>query len=315
MLTLIIKADSTKQNIFEKHQAFVNATKGYEKEVNVIMLAHTNYEHLSALKEIAVSNERHKLFVCDTTTSEEEMIAMGLCLAEDDDVLMCSFCTCVELIPQMLEKRSQGYKIVRVRKKTNLFHQSFRVLGNWSYNIGLKCLGKHSDNFAEAEVLLLDSNVVDAIRSDLEKTRETRICNTFDQTRHMTIESKKVFDDEPKTKKQENTMFRYGLWTLFMLLAFVALTSIYPCFHNFTYSWWMIVLIVVWVGLYLLLTFLFSKRVLYNRIGPLNRVNETGDALFGYNYYCETGDKIKKPLPKLEKPIIKNKIKQNNRRK
>lgn len=309
MLTLIITADGETQNIFEKHQQIIDATKIYEKEVNVIFLAHTNFKQLQELKEIVVSNKNHRLFVCDHKTSNEEMIAMGLHLAEDDDVLLCTLKTQAELIPQFLARRAEGYKIVRVRKKTKAFSQFFRVIGNWSYNIGLKVLGKHSDNFAEAEVMYLDSNIAQAVRNDLTKTRETRICNTFAQTKHMTIESRNIFEDEPKIAKQEKTMFNYGMWSLVMLLIFIALTSIYPFFHNYTYSWWMALIIIVWVGICVLLTFLCAKKVLYKRISPPNRVTQTGDALFGFNYYCKTGDELTKPLPKLEKPIIKNKIK------
>ena len=72
----------------------------------------------------------------------------------------------------------------------------------------------------------------------------------------------------------------------------------------------MIVAIVVWVGFCLFLTLVCSKKVYYNRIGLYNRVNSFGEPLFGYDEYFETGDEIpvRKPLPKIDKPVLKNKI-------
>lgn len=315
MLTLIIKADGDGKNILEKEQNFLEITKAYEKAVNVIFLAHSNYLGLSKLKEIATQNDNHELFVCDNKTSDEEMITMAFFMTKNDDVLLCDLLTTEEVFKELLYRRSQGYKVVRVRKKTNFFSQSLRVLGNWSYNIGLKMQKKCTDNFAEAEVMYLDSNIVDSLRNNVTQSKETRILNTYPETKHMTVESKKIFDSEQKVGKNEKTMLKYGTWSLVFILVFIALTSVYPFFYNFTYSWWMIVIIVLWVGLGLLLTFVYSKKVLYKRTTPKNRVNQFGEPLFGYDYYYTFGDEveIKKPLPKLEKPIIKNKNKKVRR--
>ncbi len=313
MLTLIIKADGDGKDIFEKHEKVLACALTYEREVNVMFLSHPQYPGLHDLKQLTVQADNHQLFVCSHKTSDEEMIAMALSLSGNDDVLLLTQTTTVEVVNEILTRRAQGYKIVKTRKKTNPFHQMFRILGNWSYNIGVKILGKNSDNFAEAEVMYLDSKIVATLVSNIAYTRELRICNTFPDTKHMTIETKHVFDDEPKVAKQEKTMFNYGMWSFVFLLIFVALTSIYPFFFNFVYSWWMIVLIVAWVGLGILATFVYAKKVLFKRVDLPNRVNSFGEPLFGFDYHYETGDEIKerKPLPKLDKPIIKNKIRKN----
>lgn len=310
MLTLIIKADGDGQNILEKHESVLKCALAYEKIINVIFLARPNYAGLKELKEITVSTENHQLFICEKHTTDEEMIAMGFAMAEHDDVLLITQSTTTDVVNELLTRRAQGYKIVKTRKKTNPLHQMFRVLGNWSYNIGVKLMNKSSDNFAEPEVMYLDSNIVASLRENIAYTKELRICNTFPSTKHMTIETKNVFENEPKIAKQEQTMFKYGMWSFVFLLIFVALTSIYPFFFNFVYSWWMILIIVAWAGLGVLLTFLFARKVMFGRLDLPNKVNSFGEPLFGYDYYYKTGDTIKekKPLPKLDKPIIKNKI-------
>ncbi len=311
MLTLVIKAEKPVQNIFEKHESFLVATQSYERDFNVLFLAHSDFENLQDLKQIATTCEGHELFVCDKKTTDEEMIAMALTISQDNDVALLTLDTNTEILKEMLTRRAQGYKIVRVKQKSNFFGQLFGVLGNWTYSIGLKMLGKKRDNFSESDVMFLDSNVVSSICEDMQNTRESRITNVFSQTKHMTIENKNVYDEKKNASKNTKPMISFGAWSFVFLLAFVALTSIYPFFYNFTYSWWMIVLIVAWVGLGVLLTFLFSRKLFYKRLGWPNRVNNFGEPLFGFLSHYEFGDEIKerKPLPKLTKPVLKNKIK------
>lgn len=311
MLNLVIKIDNKTKNIEKKHVDFLKTASVYDKHIKVIFLSQEKYPQLYNLKILSTQNHEHELLIFDGQTTDEEMIATGLALSEDNDVALLSSETKIEILDELLKKRSQGYKCVRVKKKTKALHQMFRVLGNWSYNIGLQLSEKTSDNFAEAEICYLDGNLVKAICADFEKTRQNRICNVFKQAKHMTIEAKEIKENEPKKTKNEQTMFSYGMWSFIYFLCLIALTSIYPFFHKLTYSWWMILIIVLFVGLGVLLTFLYSKKVFYKRIGLLNRVNNFGEPLFGFSAYYKTGDMVleKKVLPKFDKPIIKNKIK------
>ncbi len=311
MLTLVIKADKTTKSVFERHKEIILETQSFERDFNVVFLAHQDYENLQELKQIATSFNNHELFVCNTRTTDEEMTAMALSIYQNNDIILLTLSTNNHVLREMLKRRAEGYKIVRVKEKTNFFSQMFRVLGNWTYSIGLKMLGKKRDNFSESDVMFLESNIVSSICEDMQNTRENRITNVFSQTKHMTLDCKNVYENKKQANKNIKPMLSYGLWSFVFLLIFVALTSIYPFFYNFTYSWWMIVLIIFWVGFGLLLTFLFSKKVFYKRLGWPNRVNNYGEPLFGFLSHYEFGDEIKerKPLPKLTKPVLKNKIK------
>ena len=312
MLSLILKADEKTSDVQKKHQELFDMAKNYDKDVRVILLSKENYICNSSLRQIAVKMPNHELFVVDNNTTDEEMIAMALFLSQNSDVMLATLNTKATALEEFLKRRKDGYKIIRIRKKTKVFHSIFKVLGNWSYNIGLKVLGKSSDNFAEAEVCYLDEKIVSSICEDMENTRQTRITHVFKQAKSMTLEEKEIFDLDTKNQ----TMFKYGIWSFLYLLGFIALTTIYPCLNGFVYSWWMIVLIILYVGIGIMLTFLCSKKVFCKRIGLRNRVNNLGEPLFGFSYYYKTGDKLpqKRDLSEYTQIIVKNKIKLKNRR-
>ena len=311
MLTLIIKTDLVSKNVEDKIWGLFNSAKTYEKDVRTILLAHEKCPYLNELKQITVDNNFFQLFVCDNKTRDEEMIQMGFVFAENSDVMLTTITTLPDVVLKILENRKNEYAMIRVKKQTNVCHSFLRALGNFSYKIGLKVLGKPTENCAEAEVGYYDGRIVSSLCEDMQFSRKNRISNIFKHAKTMTVEQKQIFENEQKKNTAEQKMFSLGVFSLVFWLVFIGISIVYPSFNNLIYTWWIIVIMLAWVGLGIFGAMFFAKNFNFKRCGMPNRVNNYGEPLFGFNYYYKTGDEIieEKEYPKFDKIIIKNKIK------
>ena len=316
MLTLIIKTDLVSKNAEDKVFGLLQSAKTYEKDVQTILLAHENCPYLDELKQITVNNNFFQLFVCDNRTSDEEMIQMGFVFAENSDTMLTTINTMPDVVLKILEKRKNEYAMIRVKKQTNICHSFFRVLGVSSYKVGLKILGNPTENCAEAEVGYYDGRIVSSLCEDMKYSRKNRISNIFKHAKTMTVEQKQIFENEEKKHTKEQKMFTLGIFTLLFWLGFIGISIVYPSFHNLVYTWWMILIMLAWVGLGIFGAMFYSKNFNFKRCGLPNRVNNYDEPLFGYSYYYKTGDELKekKEYPKIDKIIIKNKIKIKKRK-
>ncbi len=306
MLTTIILAKPIDASYPEKHLKMLESISKTERDFEVVFLATSDFQEINLLKLMASNLPGHYLIVAEESTTDDEMIQMGIEFASGNDVLICTADTLPEVIEKVLEKKKDR-KIVYVRRKLNGFKTFFQKIGIWSYNIGLKINGKNSDNFAETRIQYFDGKIANNLADKIANNRELRITNAFKQARTGTVENKQIFFDESKKKYKEKNMFGLGFVSFIYILCFLAVAIIYPCLNNGIYDWWIMVLLVLWLIFGVIAIALASKKIYRSRCGIALRANNFDEPLYSCEEIIKTGDKIVLPVL-IDKPVIKNKI-------
>ncbi len=308
MLTLLINVSDADENFAEHHLKILENIAKLEKNFEVVFLAKQNHQMLEELKYLASKVVNHSFLIGDEKTTDDEMIQMGLEYARGNDVLICTSDTLPDVLYKILEKKNEGRKIVYARRKTNKFQTFFRNLGIWAYNFGLKLLGKNSDNFSEVRIQYFDQKIAFYLSENVKNNRELRITNSFKQQRTGIVECEKLYINEDKKNYKEKVMFGLGWVTAFYILALLALLVIYPCFNQMTYSWWMVVAIVIWVVFGILAILSASKKIYKSRCGVPLRTNEMGERTYNLVSIVEFGDKIENKIlsQKPQKAVLKS---------
>lgn len=309
MLTLLITANQNCENIAKNHLELIKKIGTIEREFEVVFLAKSNFEKLYELKYLSANVINHYLLIAEPRTTDDEMVQMGLEFAEGNDVLLCTLDTIPDVLHKVLEKRNDERKIVYVRRKINKFSTFFKNIGIWAYNLGLKMLGKNSDNFAEVRIQYFDGKIANSLAENISNNRELRITHSFKQVRTGVVEQPKLYFDESKKTSKENNMVALGAVSFIYILALLALVIIYPCFHNMTYSWWMIIVLVAWITFGILAIITASKKIFRSRCSVPLRANNFGERVYDIIEMVKFGDTLKTELIFPKQAIIKNKIK------
>jgi len=311
MLTLLITANVEQENLAEKHLEKIQAISKLEKSLEVVFLVKSNFKQLQALKYITVNVQNHFTLIADPSTTEDEMIQMGLEFASGNDVLLCTIDTKPEVLSAVLEKKTNDRKIIWVRKKTNRITQFFRAIGNSAYNLGLMMLGKNNDNFAETRIQYFDGRVASNLATAVTNNRELRITNSFKQVQSGVVEQPQIYYDDNKKDWKERAMLSLGIVSFIYIIALLALAVLYPIFNNMVYSWWMIIVLVVWVFFGIFGIIYTSKRMFKVRCGIPLRADEDGYPVYNLLEMIQFGDPLTSPKQEemFEKGIIKNLIK------
>ena len=305
MLTTIILAKPIDESYLEKHIKMLESIGKTEREFEVVFLANSDFPELNFLKLMTSNLPGHYLIVAEKSTTDDEMIQMGIEFASGNDVLLCTADTLPEVVEKVLEKKKDR-KIVYVRRKLNGFKTFFQKIGIWAYNVGLKINGKNSDNFAETRIQYFDGKIANNLADKIANNRELRITNAFKQARTGTVENKQIFFDESKKKYKEKNMFGLGFVSFIYILCLLAVAIIYPCLNNGIYDWWIMVLLVLWVIFGVIAIALASRKIYHSRCGIPLRANNFDEPLYSCEEIVKTGDEIVLPVV-IDKPVIKNK--------
>ena len=311
MLTLLITANVEDTDLAKKHLEKIQAVSKLEKNLEVVFLVKSNYKQLQEIKFLTVNVQNHFALVTEATTTDDEMVQMGLDFASGNDVLLCTIDTLPSVLVSVLEKRATDRKIVWVRRKGNPVKNFFRKIGNTAYNLGLVMIGKNADNFSEVRVQYFDGRIANNLASSIENNRELRITNSFKQIISSVVEPKQIYENDTKRDWKERVMLSLGTVSFIYMIALLALAIIYPCFNNMTYSWWMVVILVSWVLFGILGITITAKRIYQKRCGTPLRVDDSGYPTYSCIQFLQFGDKIPAPISEeiFTKGLIKSKTK------
>ena len=292
MITFLINISTPAKNFSARHKEFVSMVSKYEKDFEIIFLAKSDYADIDCFKVLASQLPKHHLIVVNKANNENEKILLGISASNGQDVLLSTLNTKLEVVEQILKKRKEGCELVFVRKKHNKFVRFFESLGLATYNLGLRMIGHNKDAYCETEVQLIDGRVANLICASPSDSKELRITNNYKQLKQGIVEEKDVYEQPQVLPSKHNAMFSIGWCSLFYIISFFCMAIISPFFHNFTYSWWIIIALLIWIGAGILGVVYISKILFKHRIDKEIRINENGDPIITVTEIVNFGDTV-----------------------
>lgn len=292
MITFLIAINTPAKDFSARHKNFISTVAKYEQDFEVIFLAKSDYQDIDAFKVLASQLPRHHLIVVDKTNNDNERILLGISASSGEDVLLSTLDTKIEVIEKILQKRKDGCDMVFVRKKRNKFIRFFENLGLFTYGLGLKMIGRNKDYYCETRVQLIDGRVANLICASPAESKELRMTNGFKQLKQGVVEDEDVFEKPLALPRKQNAMFSVGWVAFAYIIAFFLMAIVSPFFNQLTYSWWIVLALVIWIGAGILFLVYIAKHIFKHRAGSEIRLNNKGEPLISVTEIVNFGDNV-----------------------
>lgn len=278
MISLVVTADTKNYNPAERDQAFENMLIQFKQPFEIIYVANSDYGNLQALRDIVKDKNNRQLIVTAPSTNINTQIYNAFDYTNNGDVLLATMDTNVELVGEMLKRHIDGADLVFVKKQENWFKSMFVALGQATYQMGLKLLGRGRDMCCEPRVVLLNNRSINTIILNPTLSKALRLVNP-DPERSARVVSRKAIFDNPTTeqKNSNNTFLALGVVSTFYLIALLVMAIVFPLSNSGVYTYWIFIALIIWVLLGIIGSVVSAKFVYDARLGIPVAVNLAGE--------------------------------------
>ena len=248
MISLVITADSTNVDCVQKDKDLGDLLAKFKTPFEILYVANEDFKNLDDLRFVAKSNLNRKLVVTTRSTNKNTQIYTALDHTDNGDVLLATLDTNLDLITVMLQKRQNDAELVFVKTKENFFKSIFTGLGQWTYKMGLKLLGRGQDMCCDSQVVLLNNRSVNTIILNPAFSKALRIVNPDPDRESATIVAPKIYDSPAvPEKKAARPFFTLGISTLLYLIGFLLIAVAFPINNSNVYTIWILVGLILWI--------------------------------------------------------------------
>src|SRR5574344_2474446 len=129
MLSVVITANKVLDNTYERNTELINLIRQYKLDYEIIYVCNEDYADFDNIATIVSTNVNHKLIVLDKDANLNTEVYAGLTSSSNNDVLLLTADTNMQLVAEILAKRKEGYENVFVRKKQKPLKRMFDVIG------------------------------------------------------------------------------------------------------------------------------------------------------------------------------------------
>jgi len=268
MISLVITADTPDVDCIQKDKELDSLLKKFKTPFDILYVANEDFEKLDDLRYIAKTTVNRKLVVTTKSTNKNTQIYTALDHTENGDVLLATLSTNIDLITVMLQKRQNEAELIFVKTKENFFKSIFTGLGEWTYKMGLKLLGRGKDMCCDPQVLLLNNRSVNTIILNPAFSKALRIVNPDPERESRTIVAPKIYDTPPTTEKKPTLpFFTLGIATLIYIIGFLLISVAFPINNSNVYTIWILIGLILWILAGLVGAVLVSRYTYETRLG------------------------------------------------
>jgi hypothetical protein len=172
------------------------------------------------------------------------------------------------LIQVILQKRQNEAELVFVKQRENFFKSIFTGLGQWTYNFGLRRLGRGQDMCCDSQVLLLNNRSVNTIILNPALSKALRIVNPDPERPARTVSAPKIYDNPtPEQKRASVPFFTLGIATMFYIIGFLLIAVAFPLNNSNVYTIWILIALILWTLAGIVSSVIIAKYTYSTRIG------------------------------------------------
>ncbi len=248
MISLVITADSPNVDCVQKDKELGDLLTKFKTPFEILYVANEDFKNLDDLRFVAKNNMNRKLVVTTRSTNKNTQIYTALDHTDNGDVLLATLDTNIDLITVMLQKHQNEAELVFVKTKENFFKSIFTGLGQWTYKMGLKLLGRGQDMCCDSQVVLLNNRSVNTIILNPAFSKALRIVNPDPDRESATIVAPKIYDSPAvPEKKAALPFFALGISTLLYIIGFLLIAVAFPINNSNVYTIWILIGLILWI--------------------------------------------------------------------